>query len=430
MAMVFISHSSRQDEFAAKVRRRVQARLQDLRWVVRTDMDALKGGDEWRSVIYHWLAECDAAVVLLGRRALESSPWVRREVNILLWRRALGSPLTIVPALLGDVRSAEVQKAGFSELEPLQFVRMTSTADSDADAERLADQIAERFPTLAGAWQDDSPMARWIRIVTQYLKDVTDQQALIAAARQLQADDGWWPPSIPEGHRFLAHQLLGQALDGRTERALSEIAHFMATEALDRLIPLVAPTWVDGETARLLVPTPNAQRGIVAILNANLPDTARHYVQRAACCAMNFRIAEAPGVTGENVQDEFLRSCELGVRDLLGIPPQWRIEGKKLELVKPQPHDVPFLIVDPVGVPIERVVAVIRTLQARFQWLNIILLTGEIAPDEAHVASRELDGALILTPPLGEGDEFMASIVIHRLKDILKVVRGQLAGVA
>jgi TIR domain len=111
MAMVFISHSSRQDDFAAKVRSQVQARLEGLNWDVRVDMDALKGGDDWRSVIYHWLAQCDAAVVLLGRGAIQSSPWVRREVNILLWRRALGSPLTVVPALLGDVRSAEVQEA-------------------------------------------------------------------------------------------------------------------------------------------------------------------------------------------------------------------------------------------------------------------------------------------------------------------------------
>jgi hypothetical protein len=65
MATVFISHSSRQEEFAANVRQRVHSRLQELGWKVRVDMGPLKGGDEWGSVIHHWLAECDAAVVLL-----------------------------------------------------------------------------------------------------------------------------------------------------------------------------------------------------------------------------------------------------------------------------------------------------------------------------------------------------------------------------
>jgi hypothetical protein len=426
MAMAFISHSSRQDEFAAKVRERVQTRLKGLGWDVRADMDALKGGEEWRSVLYHWLADCDAVVVLLGGRALES-PWVRREVNILLWRRALGSPLTIVPALLGDIRSAEVRKAGFSELEPLQFIRVTPSGDKDADAEGLASQIAGRLPSLAGAWQDDSPMPKWIRKVTWCLQDVQDEQALAAAARQLLVDDEWWrPPSILEGHRFLAHQLLGGALDGRSERALSELAYFMESERLARIIPLVAPTWVDGESARQLLGMPNAQRPIVAVLNARLPQTAEHYVKRAGCCALNFRIATASAFTGENVQDEFLRKeCEPAVRDLLGIPLPFPIEDEK-----PETGDVPFLIVDSAGVPIERVAAAVHSLQARFPWLNIVILTGQMLPNKSDLASWELGSTLILDPPLGERDELTASRVVQRLMDIVNQVNSQMAGAA
>jgi hypothetical protein len=204
----------------------------------------------------------------------------------------------------------------------------------------------------------------------------------------------------------------------------------METERLERLITLVAPTWVDGEVARLLLSTRSPQQGVIAILNAYLPETAEYYVKRAACCALNFRIAAASAVTGENVQDEFSHSCELAVRDLLGIPPHFPMKGMKPELLRPRPGEVPFLIADPAGVAIERIAATIRSLRVRFPWLNVVLLTREMTPDEAQVASWELDSPLILTPPLGEGDELMASRVVQVLKDLVKQIRGQMVGAA
>src|SRR5580658_4736674 len=100
MARIFISHSSHPDPFADQVLKAVKDGLGGQEIFI--DSDVLRPGDEWCSVIYHRLAECHAAIILLNRAALEST-WVRREVNILLWRRALGYPLEIVPALLGDV---------------------------------------------------------------------------------------------------------------------------------------------------------------------------------------------------------------------------------------------------------------------------------------------------------------------------------------
>src|SRR4051812_44064690 len=115
MPAVFISHSSKTDPYADAVRIHVQRALVARGWEVRVDIDGLRGGEEWSGVLYHWLADCDAAVVLVGRKAL-TSKWVAREVDLLLWRRALGSPLTVVPAILGDLTRADVEPSPLADL--------------------------------------------------------------------------------------------------------------------------------------------------------------------------------------------------------------------------------------------------------------------------------------------------------------------------
>jgi TIR domain len=178
MAKAFVSHSSRNDPFAAEVRDAVKDGLHG--YEVFVDMDALQSGDDWSCIIYHWLAKCHAAVILLNREAL-TSPWVRREVNVLLWRRALGAPVRIVPAVLGDLTPEDVKKAGLSELESLQFAQLTSTAGVNA-ARELAAKITERFTGHVVAL-DDSPMGEWTNVVATYLQEVKNLDSLEAAAR-------------------------------------------------------------------------------------------------------------------------------------------------------------------------------------------------------------------------------------------------------
>jgi hypothetical protein len=221
---VLISHSSRNDPFAGLVREAVKVRLPGLEILV--DMDELRPGDEWRAILYHWLAECHAAVVLLNREAMASS-WVRREVNILLWRRALGYPLKIVPAILGDFSEKNIQDAGFGELTDLQMAKLGSSPRTQETAERIADEIAAQ---LAGwpAEEDTSEMARWAKAVSYALSMVGDRDSLVAAARQLQVEDDYLDRVRDplEGPRFVAHQLLARGQGRRIYLAIAEIADY------------------------------------------------------------------------------------------------------------------------------------------------------------------------------------------------------------
>ena len=149
---VFVSHSSQDDEFTLAFVRALRDNLGiqesgDASEILVDRVD-LRPGDEWRAVVYHWLAECRAAVVLLSRAALDSA-WVRREVNILLWRRALGDPIEIITACIDDIRSDDLRKAGIGDLAELQLIQHDGPAglrDASA-ASQLAGKIAaERHP--------------------------------------------------------------------------------------------------------------------------------------------------------------------------------------------------------------------------------------------------------------------------------------------
>uniref|UniRef100_UPI00280ACE59 toll/interleukin-1 receptor domain-containing protein n=1 Tax=Streptomyces clavuligerus TaxID=1901 RepID=UPI00280ACE59 len=122
MTQVFISHSAKRDPLTLEVLQRVASGLTSKNFEVRVDMEALRPGVDWCATLYQWLAECDAAVVLFNEAALESF-WVRREVNILLWRRALNPRFRVIPVLVGKMSSGRLKDAGFSDVLPVEFAR-------------------------------------------------------------------------------------------------------------------------------------------------------------------------------------------------------------------------------------------------------------------------------------------------------------------
>jgi hypothetical protein len=426
MIKIFISHSSKADPFADQVREAVAEGLRGSGYDVLIDRDALQPGDEWSSVLYHWLAECHGAVVLLNRPALEST-WVRREVNILLWRRALGFPLKLVPAIIGDLTVEDVGAAGFDELEPFQFAQIAPQAPKDAD--ELAAQIVDRFAGLPASAPDQSPMGAWVKAIASGLREVKDMDSLEAAARQLQVEERYLSRvrDPAEGCFFLAHQLLARARDDRVRHAMAQIVDYIPTEWLQRLIVKVAPTWVDGESARMLLAL-HDRRPRTAILNARSPRTAEQYVGRASCCAVEGYVYQTvSAVAGENFIDEFEENCRKAVRALLRIPPEWELE-EGLPSSGEEPEDVTFLIVQPASARMALVAEGVRRVQALFPWLTVVLLTRDTWPTQADLTAWQLTGALVLSPPLEAGEEMQAQKMIEKLDALLpRYVSSELA---
>ena len=419
MPMVFISHSSGTDGFAAQARERVRHQLTRQGWDVFVDADVLEPGDDWNSIIYTWLADCDAAVFIIGSRAIAST-WVRRELNLLLWRRDLGSSITLIPVLLADVSEHDVQDSELSELLAFQFIEQDPRTADDAAAQELAGRVAGRLPDISSVLSSSSDrdgMRRWLSDVASCLREVKDEASLRTAVRALGVADNPHFASIREGHRYLASQMLAPGLARCLYKAVMAIAR-QASDDLDELINLVTPTWVDGDAARLLLPHGGQ---VFAILNARLSDTATYYVQRAACCSLNYRTQTVTLILGEGQQLEFERACETAIRRLLDLSDISRPGEGPLEEEEPLEEEVGFLVVDPDQTPMDVVAAVLRhvlhPLLSRFHWLNVILLTGESCPDPTLITQWGM-GGVVLRPELAAREEHDADRTVRRMRDL------------
>jgi hypothetical protein len=415
---IFISHSSRDDPFADMVREAVELRL--VGHEVLVDVEELSPGDEWRAVLYHWLAECHAAVVLLNREALASS-WVKREVNILLWRRALCSPVKVVPAIIGDLRKQDIDRAGFGELTDLQMARLESAPQTRETAELFASQIADQLGEPAA---DDSAMAKWAEVLAFFLGHVGSKDSLAAAAREHTYLDRVRDPV--EGPRFMAHQLLARENGRGLYLAIAQIADFTPVEWLSRLIDKVGATWVDSEAARVLLEFTPGQPGTVVLLNARSPRTAEQYVDRATCYASRgFEYETVTAVTGESFVEEFEKECAKAVEKLLAVEPPFTLE----EYLPPK--DVLFLIVDPSSTPRGLVARGMRAVRNRFPWLVMVLLTGTTPPTDEELVTWQLTDVLKLEPALGRAEELYAQQIIGALYKLRDKVGGpRMAGAA
>jgi hypothetical protein len=432
MPTVFVSHSAKGDPLATAVQQALAQGLRARHYDVRIDTDALRPGQDWCPLLFHWLGECDAAVVLFNAKALESY-WVRREVNILMWRRALNPSFRVVPVLVGQVSSKDVQDAGFSDVLPVECARIPATAsdgmagDSAGGAwvgelDSLADVVLKEFADLPDNSEDSDDMRRWISRIASFLRRAGDQQALKGAARMLglAGEDLQHVESQVGSCEFLAHQLLGTA-DARLIGALMELAPHLGMDALEQLVTQVRPTWINAESARHLLPPAAPQRWTIA-LNASYPETADSYVARAVCLRLDRYYMKAAGgiPLGEDAARELTEQCMDAVRQLLSYRP-----GTPVSAFKPRSGGAwQYLTIGVQGVRPALVAHVVRELHAQFPWLLIVLLTGSVMPDEETLRSWCVDDLMVVTPYLDEHEEIEGDRLARDLSGIVGRLNG------
>ncbi|MEJ8669200.1 toll/interleukin-1 receptor domain-containing protein [Streptomyces sp. MS1.AVA.1] len=396
MAITFISHSSAKTEEdqanADSVRTELIKRLPDLGWDVRVD-DLLPPGTDWRSVLYGWLADCDAAVVLVSKDGLEST-WLKREVHILLWRRAVGSRLTIVPVLLKGLSPRELRRSELSQLADLQCVLQDETEPAD-----LVSLIVERLGDLGGC-ADNSAMRAMTTKIEHCLDEVTDRFTLRSMAHRLGSEGTGasrprprsgamsrtrsWPRCPPRRCRRPSTKWSSS----RTRPA--EQAHQPAAPHLDR-----SP----GRTAAA-----PGERRVVATLAGARAETAEQHIHRASCFSGAYWVKAVDLVAGEAQHEEHMTACLTAICALLKSDDENElpIEGEVL-----------FLVIDPAGTELGVVGHLVRTLIGRFSWLNIIVLTDRTDPADLGVPTA---GAVHI--PVQPGAEGQMARTRRALKEI------------
>jgi hypothetical protein len=395
----FISHSAKCD-VAKSVLTEICASLRAGGHNVFVDADIL-AGQEWRSILYHELAMCQAAVVLLDRRSLRAR-WVQREVDVLMWRHAFDRRLVIVPVLLDDTSAEDIQNAKFGEFPDHNFVRAAGRS-----AHEVAAQVAGSFADAGDP--PDTPMRQWFDDITDVLSLIGHRDRMRQAALQL----GVSPQDADQvtlhgGLRFLAHQFIGRAANEATVQAVRKLLYVSDRDTLERLLELIAPAWVDQSAALPLITCRPSDR-FVAILNARDPQTAKDYVRRATCLEAPERIETVTPALGERGVDELFTKCEAAVLLLLGGAPHlfpW--EALDEDLVRDGPAPAAHLIIDTREIRPHVIAEVVQRLRDRFRWLMIILLTGQDPPSADTVARWRLADARVLEPVLGPGEELQA----------------------
>jgi hypothetical protein len=332
-------------------------------------------------------------------------PRVRREIGLLLWRRALGSHVRIIPVLLDGLRPGKTGITDFSELEPIEFT--PSPADPGNAVETTVRKILDQVAAVPDSADEGDKMRDWIGRIADAMAELTQAGPLVSAATALEmhAEELEMARVPVQGIHFLAHQMLGNRLVGKLGAVIDAVGPRLSDEKLRRLIDEVKPAWIDPEAARLLLPPPGGPDRLLILLNAVLPVTAEQYIERAICCALRgYRYASIGGERrGEEDPFEFPGQHMDTLRALFQIP-------KPFPLTEPRGPNRYFLIVKAEPRHLAKAAAMARSMQDQFRQLIVILLTGSVTPGRGQL--DELEGlesgtCIQVVPELGDGEEIL-----------------------
>jgi len=200
---LFISHSSRLDDVPHKytdddanwrlLRETcdgLKARYGDAIHIL-VDRDGLIPGDDWNRELNLWLAECQAAIILVSKRALEKSDWVAKEAAILTWRRVLDRGFELIPITIEGESSVSDLAQGF--WGSLDMWRTQSIHANRRDVSAILDCVARRFgkdqEALARRYPRFlTPLDHLRGAIAKMLADTATEDALAAVLGDLNAD--------------------------------------------------------------------------------------------------------------------------------------------------------------------------------------------------------------------------------------------------
>src|SRR5581483_6727501 len=97
------------DPESETIARTLFAALEAANIEVFLDLERLQIGEDWERTLRHEIDGADAAVLLLSKKAVQTSVWVAREIHLLQVREATHPGFLILPVLLGSVDVADLR---------------------------------------------------------------------------------------------------------------------------------------------------------------------------------------------------------------------------------------------------------------------------------------------------------------------------------
>ena len=301
---IFVSHSAK-EKYSKSFLKDLSTELERNGFDVFIDGDRLKPGGSWREEIYTWIGLCHGAVILLSESAIrQDCIWVPRESSLLLWRKALDPKFVVIPVFLGSVTAEDINTGPFQDLKLNEL-----QAPSANSTNQVMEEIVNQLDTLK-SFSTPTPLEGIADQIVFLIRDVPNHK-IEEAGEILGIDLGPWNPSTKPFHS-LALKLLQVPLRKATE-ALEVLMGYLDDPTADRILALVAPSWVNLCAARLIPECAKSYPQPVALaLNADSFFAAQMYVRKGSCQSprTSWPVFKFSGVHGEAVLDDIVAEIE------------------------------------------------------------------------------------------------------------------------
>lgn len=383
---VFVSHSSQEDQAVlTAIADAIKARS-NLSLLMDTEL--LDAGDPWRARINLWLGGCDAAVLVLSEKALES-PWVVYEASVLSYRNRGGNFL-IIPVLLRDPQGKLLSDRRLDA----QHIKETQTIISD-DAAAIAQRVIDALPEDGG----DRPIDA---IVEQFsvILDTVPAALLQKAADKLHTPLPWEPGEDPVG--VFVEKLIGASTQEAAAALFQLSGHFKKDpDRIEEMVNLVAASWINPKALTLLPEVSQAISGRAVALNAQMQDTAEIYHLAASGGDISWHfIRSGPDASGKGNAEPVVPPAQ-DIRDLVEQDLCEHLHCTKETLQQELEDYAVHTFV--VGIAAEGFTdALIEELQKAFPRVTFFFITGSHAVPAAAVERRLVTP---ITPDLVQAEE-------------------------
>lgn len=365
---LFISHSARGEP-------ETMGLLDDLRkalensFAVLIDKDDIEVGDSWRQTLNTWIGGCDAAIVLLTEKALQSE-YVAYEVTVLTYREKNlpAHKCTVIPVFVDPVNDEAVRKTrGF---------RPSLIAEYQGISAKTRQEIVQKVEkALTGLPLLPSPIEEQEVYIENLLRKLVPQGKVSQSLDMLNVDLGGWKA---DPFRSLALALLSRGLDDLTANVILGIRSYIKDrETLETLFEIIATSWIDVRSTECLAQIAcNSLKPRLVALNAASDFIARKYVERAGNRPPgdSWSMAPVTAVFSEAAVESLRREIERSIRSEIRLGPgenladylQWSERRK-------QPI---FVALPAAGIT----TAILDQLRASFPTVTFLLLAGVEMP--------------------------------------------------
>ena len=364
---------------------------------VLVDQQCLRAGVEWPAQLHAMMAYANAGLLLFTPAAMRRPDWIRKEANILTWRRALDPSFKLFYAFLDPAIEGALSSNGFDPANLGLVQRLKAT-----DAAGIAAEVRREMPLRA---LPRTPLEELASYLGAHLK--LDAAALAEVAESIDAPPiPWLPDPVRVGVNRVAARLLSGRLGriGTTSALINDLkARGIQAESLKIVMRWVAPYWLSpeavGRLAAVICDLWEKRGPGVALINGNvvLRYTAKMFVFKTRPFEFQCRVVEMESGTSDPGVEYYTGAiCNwLREEDRRGAPEEREFGSlDDAGIVAKLKRGKPYLFV-PMRAP-DR--ATLAELRKRFPQVVFLLWTG---PDLEPL----YDGGAVLIEPQVDGEQ-------------------------